>query len=419
MSLLQIGKQLGKRKHGAAETGRPDGMETGRAPGRIYLSCSSEGYGHSSRALAITAHLPAENVLIGTYSYALDRVRACPGLDPKRNSVEVSQELKFIGTQGSFDVGQTILQNPTRALSFNHIIQEEVNIIRQNDISLVVADGRMAPVLAASKLNVPCVVITNQSAFYPFFEKESELVKLFGWSFEWVMKLWLSSAEEILIPDFPPPYTVCLPNLSAQYQVKKRTRFVGPLVAWEPDQIQPVVKPSPDRPLVVACTGGHSYRRPMFDAVIEVAGLLSDIDFIIISPFTVADVPANVRLLDKVPTAAPYLKAADAVITQSGHSTAMELLTLGVPCVTIPDTRQIEQENNAIRMEALGVARKIAYEDLMIPHQAILKQAVLEVLNTPDYRNTARDFAERARLLQGARHTARLLQEYAGRLHAY
>jgi UDP-N-acetylglucosamine--N-acetylmuramyl-(pentapeptide) pyrophosphoryl-undecaprenol N-acetylglucosamine transferase len=162
---------------------------------KIYFSCSSEGYGHSSRVLAIASQCSPDEVVLGSYGYALDRLRSFDF-----ECEEVSQEVKFVGKEGQFDVGKTILNNPARALGLNQIIQEEADIIRQHQVSLVVADGRIAPVLAAERLKVPCIVMTNQSAFYPFFERDSPLVKLFGRSFEWVMKLWLSSAEEILIP---------------------------------------------------------------------------------------------------------------------------------------------------------------------------------------------------------------------------
>ena len=250
MSLLQIGRR--KKSFPAARD-------------KVYLSFSSEGYGHSSRGLAIARYLTQQEVVIGTYSYALKRVKSFG-----YTCEEVPQELKFIGSHGSFDVSRTIFQNPTRALGFNQIVQDEADIIKRHGVSLVVADGRMAPVLAAARLDIPCLVLTNQSAFYPFFERESELVKLLGRSFEWVMKLWLSSAEEILIPDFPPPDTVCLPNLSGNYQVKKRTRFVGPLVMWTADEVEPIER-NADRPLITVSLGGHDYRRPLFDAVLQVA----------------------------------------------------------------------------------------------------------------------------------------------------
>lgn len=397
MSLLQIGK----RKKAPAQI-----------RDRIYLSVSSEGFGHSSRALAMARYLDHEQVVIGTYNYALDRVR-----NHGYTAVDIPQEVRFVGEQGSFDVSKTIWQN-TRALGFNQIIQEEVDIIKQHGISLVVADGRMAAVLAASRLDIPCLVMTNQSAFYPFFERESELVRIFGRSFEWVMKLWLCSAEEILIPDFPPPETVCLPNLSPNYQVKKRTRFVGPLVAWTADEVTPIVR-NPNKPFIVASLGGHQYRRPLFDALLEVARQLPSMHFEIIANFAAESLPDNVVLHTQIQAAAPYFKAADMVITQAGHSTAMELLTLGKPSLIIPDTRQIEQENNAARLAKLGVSEMMTYDDLLSPSQPLLKLAIERILSTPSYQERAQAMAAHAAELHGAKHTAQLLQDYAHRLLAY
>ena len=396
MSLLQIGKR----------------RKATQLRDKIYLSVSSEGYGHSSRALALARQFRPSEVLIGTYSYALDRVRSYD-----YPSVEVSQEVKFVGSQGHFDVGKTMLENPTRALSFNMIVQEEMDIIKRHGISLVVADGRMAPVLAAERLDVPCLVLTNQSAFYPFFERESPLVKLFGKSFEWVMKLWLSSAEEILIPDFEPPYTVCLPNLSDNYQVKKRTRFVGPLVAWQAHEIEPIAKPHKERPLIVASLGGHEYRRPLFDAVIDAAKHLKEVDFLIIASFEAGKtLPENVEVQPFVKEAAPYFKAADLVITQAGHSTAMELLTLGKPSLVVPDSQQIEQENNALRMQAMGTSLSLAYDHIGGPS---FRDTIRTLLDTPAYGSKAAEFAEMAAEIHGAANAAEHLREFAHRLSAY
>jgi UDP-N-acetylglucosamine--N-acetylmuramyl-(pentapeptide) pyrophosphoryl-undecaprenol N-acetylglucosamine transferase len=398
MSLLQIGK----RKKQAPQL-----------RDKIYISVSSEGYGHSSRALALARQFNAGEVLLASYSYALERIRS-----HDYPSVEVSQEVKFVGSGGHFDVGKTILNNPARALGLNQIVQEEMDIIRRHGVSLVVADGRIAPVLAAERLDIPCIVLTNQSAFYPFFERDSALVKLFGRSFEWVMKLWLSSAEEILIPDFSPPYTVCLPNLSDNYQVKKRTRFVGPLVAWHADEIVPISRPGKN-PLVVASLGGHEYRRPLFDAVVEAARRMSTVDFIIISSFTTHNAPHNVQIHSFVKEAAPYFKAADLVITQAGHSTAMELLTLGRASLIIPDSQQIEQENNASRMAELEVSLTLAYEDLIEGSQADLRHKIQLLLDSPEFTDRAQVFSAMAAQSQGAVTAARHLREFAHRLSAY
>lgn len=399
MSLLQIGK---RRK------------AIPRLRDRIYFSVSSEGYGHSSRALALAKQFAPNDVLVGTYGYALERLRTY-----EYPTVEVSQEVKFVGSEGHFDVGKTILHNPTRALGFNQIVQEEMDVIKYHGISLVVADGRMAPVLAAERLDVPCLVMTNQSAFYPFFERDSALVKLFGRSFEWVMKLWLCSAEEILIPDFAPPYTVCLPNLSDNYQVKKRTRFVGPLVAWQAHEVNPIEKPHFDRPLIVASLGGHEYRRPLFDAVIQAARYMPHVDFIIIAGFDTEQAPDNVEIHRFVKEASPYFKAADVVITQAGHSTAMELLTLGKPSLIVPDSNQIEQENNASRMVELGVSLSMQYDDLEDSSQRVLRINLQRLLESSVFLERTREFAEMAAELHGAANAAKHLREFAHRLAAY
>jgi UDP-N-acetylglucosamine--N-acetylmuramyl-(pentapeptide) pyrophosphoryl-undecaprenol N-acetylglucosamine transferase len=421
MSLMQTGKR---------------GKTASRLRDRIYLSFSSEGYGHSSRALAIARQFKPGEILLGSYSYALSRIRSYD-----YPSVEVSQEVRFVGSEGHFDVGKTIISNartlvtdglpallPTlmgqtvmskAALGFNQIIQEEIDIIKRHGITLVVADGRIAPVLAAEHLDIPCIVLTNQSAFYPFFERDSGLVKLFGRSVEWVMKLWLTSAEEILIPDFAPPYTVCLPNLSPNYQVKKRTRFVGPLVAWQADEVEPVTRPQTGRPLVVASLGGHEYRRPLFDKVIEAARQLKSVDFIIISGFKTGNVPPNVQIHPFVQESAPYFKAADLVITQAGHSTAMELLTLGKPSLIVPDAHQIEQENNARRMVELGVSLKMEYDELGQGSLPLFCEHIQHLLDAPGFRERTREFAAMAAEIHGARRAAEHLREFAHRLSAY
>jgi uncharacterized protein (TIGR00661 family) len=233
------------------------------------------------------------------------------------------------------------------------------------------------------------------------------------------MKLWLTSAEEILIPDFPPPHTVCLPNLSANYQVKKRTRFVGPLVAWQADEIEAIARPHRDRPLVVASLGGHEYRRPLFDSVIEAARRLKTIDFIIISSFKAKDAPENVQVHSFVKEAAPYFKAADLVITQAGHSTAMELLTLGKPSLIVPDAQQIEQENNAKRMVELGLSLQMGYDELGQGSLTTFCKHIEHLLDTPHFGEKTCEFATMAAEIHGATQAAKHLREFAHRLSAY
>jgi uncharacterized protein (TIGR00661 family) len=378
---------------------------------KIYFSVSSEGLGHSSRVLAIANEFNKEEVIIGSYNYAYDKF-----VEEGYNCARLSQELRLIGQKGAFNVGKTIIKNHAWALKFNKLVNDEIKIIKDFGATCVVADGRLVPVMAADKLGLPCVVITNQSAFYPFFANDSALIRVFGRSFDWIMKTWLSSTEEILIPDFPPPYTVCLPNLSHKIKVMKRTRFVGPLVAWDADDIVPVEKPDTNKPYIIVTLGGHAYRKPILDHILETAKLMPDINIDIFTSFETSDVPSNVRIMGMVKDISSYMKAADIVITQAGHSTAMELLTLGKQSIIIPDLKQIEQENNAQRMSELGVCKRVVYDNLSAEN---LVKCINEMLADDSYKEKAKDFAEFAKEIKGREKAAEILRDYALRLQYY
>lgn len=376
---------------------------------KIYLSFSSEGLGHSSRAMAIAKEFPKENVIAGSYSYALDRFK-----NEGYNCVELPQEFKIIGAKGSFDVKRTIFKNHSWALTFNNIIQKEIDTISENGASCVIADGRLAPVMAADKLSLPCIAITNQSAFYPFFAKDSALIRVFGRSFDWIMKTWLSSAEEIMIPDFPPPYTVCLHNLSHNFKVKKRTRFVGPLISFDPDNLEEIEKPGEN--YVAVMLGGHAYRKPLLDRVIDAARKFPDYNFDVFANFEVEDIPENVRIKGFISNIAPYLNAADFVITQAGHSTAMELLALGKPSIVVPDYKQTEQENNAQRMEEMGTSIKIEYNDFTTDK---LSESIRRITTDPKYKENAQKFRDLALEIQGRKKVIEVIKDYSSRLQRY
>lgn len=377
---------------------------------RVYFSISSEGYGHSSRALAISTQLEKKNYLIATYGYAYDRLKA-KGIPCHR----ISQEIEFVGSDGAFDVTKTIFKNQSWLVKFNTLIDEEVDIIKKSGASCVVADGRMVPVIAAEKLKLPCITITNQSAFYPFFQQDNIIVKLLGFSFDSWMKMYLSSTEEILIPDFEPPYTICLPNLSHNRKIMKRTRFVGPLVNFDADKVETIERES-DKPYIVVSLGGHAYRRPLFDAILDVAKKLPDYEFEIFTFFEADEIPSNVHIKGMLPDISSYLKTADMVIAQAGHSTAMEILSLGKPSIIVPDLNQIEQENNAKRMAELQVSEVITHEHLTVTK---LHDSIQKVMKDDKYKKNAQLFAIMSKEMNAKKRVAEILGDYAMRLHRY
>ena len=153
--------------------------------------------------------------------------------------------------------------------------------------------------------------------------------------------------------------------------------------------------------------------------MIQLAKDCPEIDFEVLSSFGVKPCPDNVTIHPFVQNCAPYFKAADVVITQAGHSTAMELLTLGTPSVIVPDSNQIEQENNAQRMKELGASYLVTYDDLKDMSTNQLKVALETVLETPSYQLATESLSKMAEDIHGAKNTAELIRNYAHRLAAY
>jgi UDP:flavonoid glycosyltransferase YjiC (YdhE family) len=95
----------------------------------------------------------------------------------------------------------------------------------------------------------------------------------------------------------------------------------------------------------------------------------------------------------------------------------MELMTLGKPCVVVPDAKQIEQEHNAQRLVDLGMGLKIEYPDLT---SESLGETLRELLlQMKWFQSNAEGFAQYAKELNGAKYGADLLHSYAQRLRAY
>ncbi len=407
---------------------------------KIYFSVNGEGYGHSSRVLAIARQLNPEEVILGSYGYVLKRFE-----NMAFTTVEICPEISFVGKDGSFDISLTILKNSSWPVAINQLIREEIKIIQNYGVTCVVSDSRSASVFAAHKLGIPCILLTNQTTFAPFFEAELNNLEdsLIEKSLrEWlragtkavltnaaepfflkVVKDWLKATDEIFIPDLPPPYSLCLPLLCNENFVKKKQRFLGPLLPWSwkmlirsdhkdflPSGFQRFTKK------IVCTLGGHRYRKPLFDVIPLLAKQMPDVLFVVLGDFKSDIVLPNLYLAGFVDNPEEFYLSSDLVITQAGHSTAMELITLGVPMLVVPDSGQVEQESNAKRLCELGLASMLSYRDLNV--ETLLVQ-VRYMLNEQAFSDASKKMSKIARDYLPDEEAARIIRDYSTRVQAY
>src|SRR3990170_3383807 len=375
---------------------------------RIYFSVCGEGYGHSSRDMAIAKELILEGaeVLMGSYGYVLDR------LSKDFNTVKIQQEFEMVGNGGAFDLKATISRSKSTAFHISSLISKEKKIIEDFNSTCVIADGRAAAVFAAYKLGLPCVIISNQTSVEPFFKESSFFVRLLGKPVELTLKTMTALTENTLVPDFPPPHTVCLNTLSKKKHIMKKQRFIGPVVNL--DNLNNVLDVS--SPFVLTLLGGHSFRLPIFNGILKIADRFPETNFIIFTKFKSDDPPKNVKIYEFVDDISPYMQKAELIITQAGHSTAMETLILGKPTLIIPDKGQVEQESNAMRMKELGVGEMLDYDSL---DAESLFEKIDMLLKDTRFRLKASYYSEMAKNMKGSQTATDIIMELSQRIQCY
>jgi len=377
---------------------------------RIYFSVCGEGYGHSSRAISIAKKLESAGarIMMGSYGYALERLKT---FFP---AVNIKKEFEMVAKDGAFDLKATLLQSKTSALNYSGIISGEKKAMEDFSATCVVSDGRIAPVLAAFKLGLPCVVISNQTSIESFFRESSFLVHLLGKPVEFSLKTSMELAEVVLIPDFPPPHTVCLDSLSKSRHVMKKQVFTGPIVAEKYEN--PGIEPDVKNPCVMTVLSGHEFSIPVFNGILSAAHRFPEVEFIIFAKFKSENIPQNVRLMGFREDLSSYMNSSDLIITQAGHSTAMEIMTIGKPALIIPIKGQIEQQNNAARLKALGICETLDYQTLD-PENFYSK--INSLLTDMHFRDRSRFYSEMALNMKGSRTAAEIILGLSGRIQCY
>jgi uncharacterized protein (TIGR00661 family) len=327
---------------------------------RIYVSVCGEGLGHSSRAIAVTEELIARGyeVILGSYGYAYDYLKS----QKLCRVTRVPEELIMRGESGVFSVEKTFFSTlKTVLIRTESIVSEEKKLMEKHKVSCVISDGRISPIVAASyHLGLPVLYVTNITSIRKTFLKRFVDHLLLKRPLDFVTKSASILADEIIIPDFPPPPTICYYLLSRNNRIKKKITFSGPVVRRELYESKPI---KTKKPTVLSLIGGHEFRKPLIDCVAKAAELNKDINFIIVSRLIrKPKKKENLELLPFVNNVYSYIKASDFIISQSGHSTMMEMICSGKTGIVIPDKNQYEQEAIARRVKEMKLYKTMSYE---------------------------------------------------------
>lgn len=336
----------------------------------IYLAACGMGLGHAGRMLSVARRLreAGADVVFSSYGRAAEMIERggfrC--LRTKPVSYETDE-------RGDIDVKRTIAKGPANLYRFVRQVSDELYYLGTLEPNVVVSDSRLSSLLAAKILGVPVILVIHQlRVIIPVKNPtrarlsakdlaEEGLRELLG-------SLW-ALADEILIPDFPPPYTVAKANALVD-DLLPRARFVGPSPPLWPDELpsreEVRERLNIDGKLIVASfTGVSGEGRELCEAFLselESCDLSEGVKVIVSRGIPsgsdrLEKVGRGVYVCDWLPERYLYVKAADALVTHGGHTMVMEAMAFGVPAVHVVRRTHTERLACSLSAEALGVAR--------------------------------------------------------------
>ena len=348
----------------------------GNDPMKVYFAPCGIGLGHVGRCEPIARKLEQNHVqlLFSTYGEGIDYVKR-EGF-PLIEAPPVGFRVK---PDGSIDFRQTAI-NPgpfLASLMLLNQIDAEVKSIEAFKPDVVVSDSRASSLLAARLLRIPRICMLNQ--FQPIVPRRTHLLRLARFadivSLTLIGKIW-SSVKALLIPDFPPPYTISVGNLTIPKSYRKNVKLIGPILPQQPkelrskEELRKQLKLPMDKPMIFAPLSGPTSEKAFVTEVLRKILLDFPDEYEIIMSFGYPNADntpvrhGNVTIYKWIPNRFEFLKACDMAIGRAGHGTITQCMCYGKPMILIPTPGHTEQISNARQAENLGVARIMLQDHL-------------------------------------------------------
>jgi len=392
------------------------------------------GLGHITRVYPIAQELNRRGTETVFSTYLDGLVYAKRKQLPTFEAVPINFQVK---SDGTIDFKMTAATSgfSLGIRTFLRQVTKEIQFLKQFRPDVVVSDSRASSLVAAKMLKIPVVLILNQFRVEiirrPTARKLSLLDRLFffianiGWLFiRTAIQLVWGGSRVILIPDLPPPYTICQGNLAIPRRLNGKVKLIGPITEnhTDPPDEQARIKRklglNPDRPLVYAAVSGPRVERGVLAKILD--QVLPEIaeQFQVVLSRGEPDgerglrMEKGVRVFGWIDNQDDFIRASDLVVSRAGHGTIMKALVYGKPLVLIPIPDHTEQYANAKRATYLNVAQMIDQNSL---NANTLGSAIQSVLNSSEYTRRAAEVSLEASSTHAVSRACDLIAQLAAR----
>jgi len=283
-----------------------------------------EGLGHTSRCISAGRELisAGHEVFFGAYGYSKELIEKT-GYDV----YEIPSEIKLVGKKGSLDMKKSVQATIKTAKMLGGPMI--LRLIEKVKPDVVLSDSYYLGILGAKAKKIPVCMMVNQTNMEEFFQNRGVSLKILGKLAKTFYFKVFEHVDKVIIPDYPPPYTVCGRNLSFSRGMLEKIVYTGPIVRKRYAEVK---ARKFKKPHVLSMIGGFGYRESLFNNILGAAKLDSSIGFTLVSgpsvdPKKFKNLPENVEILKFIQNPFPYIKGSDVIISPGGHSGCMESMS--------------------------------------------------------------------------------------------
>lgn len=374
---------------------------------RIMLCCSELGLGHVSRIIPLGKKLRDNGHDVSFFSggraYQLlqkefTNVHHCTPVvwyENSRGILVYASLMNILLPLPVFNIEKNKLElKNSNAMETVHRYYDLRRQIKIRKPDLIIVDGDIHALRLASRWKIPSVYITNiirpsydfSAIFYPG---------------ERIIERYMKHCQRIIIPDIPPPYTICEFNLGdlERVGIGEKVDFVGSFINTS--------SPGGTQDHIFAPISGPFGTRAKLSKLI--VPTLRKLSMKSIVSLGTSDIKKTIKRKDieiyswlSTEKRKEFMKNAKIIIFSGGHGTCFETIKYEKPSICIPT--QPEQMGNAAKLQKLKCS-------IVVKNQKELKKAIETIeIEKSSYCRKVREINRYSKKNNGLNQTVKIIE---------
>lgn len=353
---------------------------------KILMMTCGIGMGHASRCISLAEKMPGNTeILFASYGCGYEMLK-----EHGKYKIVKLPGIKFYGQNGGLDIKYTAKKSMDLPFIFLKSIYHESKIIKKFRPDVIVADAHYSAPITAKVLGIPCIMITNELTlnFSELYPEEKTMEYLENGLKKFIIDV-TNQCNAILIPDIQNSIEIPL-------KLRPKVIFTGPFLKQRVEKMDDKKKLREklgfrvDEKIVLVTVGGSEFGKRLVSLIYKASeNIHCDRIIIATGPQIDSDlIPESDKIIKKkfLENIMEWMKLSDIIISLAGHTTTMEIASLGIPSIIVPIENHSEQIKNALTMKKYGISiikeiKGINPKKLALDINNILKDENLEKIN--------------------------------------